>query len=163
MLALTHTTGYAILAMSCLEQPDGSWVLSREIAESAGIPRPYLAKILNALSRSGLIKTKRGYRGGVALARPAERISLMDVVEAVEGRAWMPRCLLGLRECGDERACPTHEFWKQERDKIEQTLRRITLIEVARFMHEQGDLSALTGGDAPPPPPIPPRSEASVA
>ncbi|MEX0652726.1 MAG: Rrf2 family transcriptional regulator [Phycisphaeraceae bacterium] len=133
MLALSHTVGYAILALICLEPPGGAWRGGQKIARATGVPKPYLSKILHALGRAGLIHTKRGYRGGFTLARAAEQISVMDVIEALEGRAWQPRCLLGLTDCSDERACPAHDMWTQERDRIEQHLRNLTVAEVARF------------------------------
>jgi Rrf2 family protein len=138
MLSLTQTTGYAILALTCLEGGEDQWVLSRDIATATGIPGPYLSKILHALGRSGLIRAKRGYRGGFTLARPASRISLLDVAEAVEGRNWMPQCLLGLTVCSQIRACPTHAFWKREQARIEEELRKITLAQVADFERRSG-------------------------
>ena len=86
MLCLSQTTGYAILALSCLEEGDGeNWILVKDIATCTGIPKPYLSKILHSLQGSGLIRAKRGYRGGFALARPSSRINLLEIAAAVEG------------------------------------------------------------------------------
>lgn len=131
MLSLSQTAGYSILALSCLDEEH--WLLAQDIAERTGAPKPYLSKILHALAKADVIRAKRGYRGGFRLARPAEQISLIDIVEAVEGTAWRARCLLGLETCTDERACPTHEFWKQERARIYECLARISLKDVAEF------------------------------
>ena len=133
MLALSRTSGYAISALARLQGPGGVWTLAKDIASSAEIPRAYLSTILNALARNGLIKAKRGYRGGFALAQPADKISVLQVVEAVEGRAWREGCLLGLSQCSDERACPSHAFWKTQRKKIEEFLRSLTVAQVADF------------------------------
>lgn len=138
MLALSQTTGYAILALSCLDGCQDRWVLAKDIAKCTGISLPYLSKLLHALNGSGLIRTKRGYRGGFQLAQSAPNISLLDVAEAVEGRKWLPECLLGLEECSDDRACPTHEFWKTERSRIEKELKRQTLRDVAEFERHRG-------------------------
>ncbi len=115
-------------------------MLSRQIAACTGIPGPYLSRILHTLGKSDLIRAKRGYRGGFTLSRPGERISLLDVAEAVEGRSWAPRCLLGLERCSDRRGCSTHAFWKRERARIEATLRRTTLAEVAAFERRTGGI-----------------------
>ncbi len=140
MLCLSHTTGYAVLALSCMQGPcGGRWVLAKDISKCTGIPQAYLSKILHALGGSGLIQAKRGYRGGFTLARPTDEISLMDIVEAVEGHAWKPKCLLGLDDCSDERGCPTHEFWSKERDRIESQLRQTTLKTVVEFERDRGD------------------------
>ena len=133
MLTLSRTSGYAILALARLAGPGGAWTLAKDIASSSGIPPAYLSSILNALARNGLIKAKRGYRGGFALGKPAKKISVLRVIEAVEGRAWREGCLLGLSECSDKRACPSHVFWKAQRNKIQQFLRSLTLAQVAEF------------------------------
>ncbi len=133
MLSLSRTTGYAILAMSCMGDRRGSWLLAKDIVACTRIPGPYLSRVLHALGKSGLVLTKRGYRGGFALARPRNRITLLDVIEAVEGQACQDRCVLGLTECSDERGCPVHEFWKAERVKIRAKLRRISFADVAAF------------------------------
>ena len=138
MLALSQTTGYAILALSCLEGCGERWVLARDIARCTGISLPYLSKMMHALGDSDLIEAKRGYRGGFRLARPADRITLLDVAEAVEGESWQPRCLLGLEECSVERACPTHAFWSKERLRIESELKSRTLKDVAEFERQRG-------------------------
>lgn len=138
MLSLSQTSGYAILALSCLDSTGGKPALARQIAACTGIRLPYLSKMLHALTRSGLIESKRGYRGGFQLARPAEQITLREVAEAIEGRKWLPQCLLGLEKCLDERTCPTHAFWSKQRQQIEKELTRLTLRDVAEFERKRG-------------------------
>ncbi|MHC4128187.1 MAG: RrF2 family transcriptional regulator [Planctomycetota bacterium] len=145
MLSLSQTTGYAILALSCLVEDEDRWVLSKDIAAATHIPGPYLSRVLHALGRSGLIRAKRGYRGGFALTRPASRISLLDVVEAVEGRQWRAPCLLGLTDCAQIRGCPTHAFWKRELARIERELRRTTLARVGAFQGPSAGVLARSG------------------
>ncbi len=137
MLSLSQTTGYAILALSCLRQSSGSLVLAKDVAQCTGITLPYLLKLLHAMGKAGLVVAKRGYRGGFALARPAEEISLLDVAEAVEGKAWLPNCLLGLDNCSGERQCPAHEFWEAERQRIRTKLRQISVRDVADHESKQ--------------------------
>ena len=69
----------------------------------------------------------------MTLSKPAKEISLFDLVEAIEGSRWMNRCLLGLSECSEERACPTHAFWSEQRKLIEQKLKSISLADVSEF------------------------------
>jgi Rrf2 family protein len=83
------------------------------------------------LAAAGLVVTKRGHHGGILLSRLPNQITLLQISEAIEGRAWLDRCLLGLESCSDERACPTHQFWKQSRRAIELQLRSTTLADVA--------------------------------
>ncbi len=133
MLSLSQTTGYAILALACMEGPSGSPILVRDVAKAAGIPKPYLSKLIHALAQRGLVSTKRGYKGGVVLAREPQQISLLEIAEAVEGNEWLDRCVLGLEECNDERACPMHEHWKVVRGRIRSELETIHLATVAEF------------------------------
>ena len=136
MLSLPHTVGHAILAMSCLEScSTGGWRLARDISACTGISLPYVSKILHTLGRAGLVKGKRGYRGGFALTRPAEEISLIEVASVIDARTTERRCLLGLATCSDERACPAHEIWKVRRQEVADLLTSVTIADVARFEH----------------------------
>ncbi len=137
MLPLNQTAGYAILALGMMEGPDGRPRLVREIAEATGIPKPYLSKMIHQLAARGIVETKRGYRGGVVLSRPPDRIALSEVAEAVEGKPLQARCLLGLAECTDERACPLHQFWKKTLTGVHKRLQGTTLAEAAKFECEQ--------------------------
>lgn len=130
MLSLSVTTGYAIRALMCLESGDCVPRHISDIARSTGVPRAYLAKILNTLSQQGLVQTKRGYRGGISLARSAQEISLLQIVEAVEGKAWLAECLLGMDACDILTICPTHTFWARIQQEITEELRKTTLAAV---------------------------------
>jgi len=127
MLSFSQTTGYAILALGCIGSWKGDWVVSKQIHKCTGVPIPYLRKILFALGKAGLIDAKRGYQGGFALARPADEISLLDVIRAVEHKKPGDSCLLALAGCSDATPCPMHGFWEKESAKIEAKLSRITI------------------------------------
>jgi Rrf2 family protein len=135
MLALSQTTGYAALALSCLAYDQADWLLTRQIAACTYIPPAYLSKVLHSLTGAGLLEAKRGYHGGFRLARPASEITLAHVVAAVEGEDWSERCLLGLEGCSDDRSCPTHAFWGVERERIRGRLEQVTLQQIADFEH----------------------------
>ncbi len=133
MLSLSQTAGYAILALSCMDPAREKMVLAQEIAEKTGIAKPYLSKLLYRLGRAGLITGKRGNKGGLVLARPAEEISVLNVSDAIDGEEWRHRCFIGLPHCNHDRPCPMHEFWKEERPKIEEYLRDLTLNQVFQY------------------------------
>lgn len=135
MMGFSHTLGYAIKAISCLENPGQQTVLAHEedIASKTNIPRPYLAKIINNLEKKGLISTKRGPGGGVSLAIPSDHISVLDVVEAVEGEEWFQTCMLGMDNCGASKYCPFVDLWSEIHEKIENALRKTTIAEVIHF------------------------------
>jgi Rrf2 family protein len=132
MLEFSNTSGYAILALCHVAGRGARWVLAREIAAETGIAGPYLSKILHTLVKAGLLRAKRGYRGGVALARPARQINILEVVGVIERQPRAPGCLLGLSDCSDLYACPVHRVWKVTRAQVERSLRRLTLAAVAR-------------------------------
>lgn len=135
MLCLSQTTGYAIKALSLLNGPGGAPRLLRDVAADAGVPYAYLAKRMPEIVAAGLVHSKRGHNGGLMLSRPAEEITLLEINEAIEGKKWFNACLLGHATCSDERACPTHEFWKVARVDIERRLRGTTLADV--IAHEK--------------------------
>lgn len=147
MIGFSQTTGYAIQALACLAGGGDRLVQAKEIAACTRIPGPYLSKILNTLVRAGLLRSKRGYRGGVELVRPPERICLVDIAAALEGDEWLPECLLGLGMAQDD-CCPLAEFWKETRTRIQERLKELTLRDIMRFMEERGRTLAAPCDDA---------------
>lgn len=131
MLRLSQTTGYAIKALACLAE--GDCRQTADIAHAAGVPRTYLPKIIQSLVRAGLVLARRGIGGGVTLAAPPSEISLLQVVEAVEGPHWLGDCLLGLDECTNTATCPTHDFWQRICAEITHELRRTSLNSIIHF------------------------------
>ncbi len=106
MLALTKATGYAILALGYLEcRETGTVASTREISEQFNIPGELLAKVLQRLSRQGLLRAHQGRGGGYSLSRSTEAISVGEVVEAVEGPIAITVCL----KDGGEELCDLFE------------------------------------------------------
>lgn len=143
MMCLTQTTGYAIRALGCLGGECCQPRLIRDIAARSGVTKPYLAKVFNKLASSGLIASKRGYRGGITLTRPTSQITLLEIVKAVEGERWIGPCMLGISECAATAACPTAGAWKQISGQIETVLRTTTLADIVRAMNaaKNGELA----------------------
>lgn len=138
MNALSHTTGYAIVALSFVGSSDRPLVQARDIAAATGIPKPYLSKILGALGKAGLLHTKRGIGGGVTLARPAETVTLLDVVNAIEATEESPRCFLAMSACNCQSPCPMHDFWTATTRQVRQQLQQCTLEQIARHQSQTG-------------------------
>lgn len=130
---LSQAAGYAVLALGYVAGNPGKSSLVKEISRSCEIPGPYLAKIVNALSRAKIVNTQRGVGGGVALARPPAEISLYEICTALDDPVILPRCMLGTAECSDQRACPAHQFWSAQRAKQTSFLRETTLFDIANF------------------------------
>ena len=132
---LSRSCEYALLAVWHLARNSGSeYVLIRQIAEENGISFYFLSKVLHTLTQKGILVSHRGPRGGVALARPAEEIMIIEIVEAIDGLTFRQRCITGLPRCDDENPCPLHEEWKKIREEID---RMLSAKSVAQFMTER--------------------------
>lgn len=111
-MQITRQADYAVRAMLYLSQlgPEQRASTS-QIAEQKQIPPSFLAKIVSQLSVAGLLQTSRGARGGVALARPADQISLLDVVEAIDGPILLNECVGDHSACSFGSTCPMKPVW----------------------------------------------------
>ena len=127
---LSKTSGYALHALISMESAEGRSCFVHDIAQATGIKKPYLAKIINQLVHRGFVVAKRGYRGGVSLARPASEITLLEIVQAIEGEGWSRPCLFGLEDCRAQASCPAHALWQETREKIDHALRVTTLAQI---------------------------------
>jgi Rrf2 family iron-sulfur cluster assembly transcriptional regulator len=132
-MIFSRTSQYAIQALIYLAaQPSGKRELNREIAQNLGVPSPYLAKILQDLSRGKLLHSSRGRSGGFSLRPGAEMTSLLDIVLMMESPRADRECLLGLKACNDETACPLHRKWKPIKKEILARLGKVTLVSLAQ-------------------------------
>ena len=119
---ITRKTDYAIRCVLYLAQRYGSTVMVNEIAHEKEIPKSFLAKILQTLAKAGIVKSLRGMRGGFVLARKPSDISLLDVVEAMEGTVSMNVCAVDKKMCGFSSTCTVHPVWIDIRKGIEERL-----------------------------------------
>ena len=123
-------TRYALHAVTVLARV-GGLVRNSELAAHLSISLPMVAKIQNRLVQAGLVRSRPGPGGGYALARPAERIRLMDVIALTEGEDWGRDCMLGQPRCDDTNPCAMHNAWHKLRDKILAMLNDRTVAEMA--------------------------------
>lgn len=111
-MEITQQADYAVRAILDLAlQPAGERVSSDEIARRQNIPPAFLTKICARLAAEGLVITQRGVNGGVKLARSPEQITLLDVVEAIDGPITLNRCARHPGECSRDRTCAVHPIW----------------------------------------------------
>ncbi len=130
---LSQAVGYASTALGYVAAAGGKPVLVKEMAAACEIPAPYLSKIINQLARSGLVNTQRGVGGGVTLARSARDITIYDLCIALDDPIVQRRCMLGIAECSDERACPAHRFNLEQREKQLAFLKGTSVADIAAF------------------------------
>lgn len=158
MLSLAQSVGYAVRALACMESDLCKSSFTKDIAACSQVPSAYLAKIFKRLVDAGILESKRGWSGGTKLARPPEEISLLEIASALEGEDFLKGCLLGETYCSDDRACPTHFFWKAERARIEKELRSKSLAEVIEFEKARMASGKRAQAPAPPTSPKPPNA-----
>ncbi len=122
---------YAIRCLVYLTERDEP-VLIREISEVTGIPHPYLAKIVNDLTRKGFVISQRGIGGGIALAKKPESISICEICIAFDDPFLKQQCLIGMPDCSDETGCVFHPFWSKQKEKITKFLSTNTIDKIAK-------------------------------
>lgn len=133
-MQITRQADYALRAMLYLANEDER-VSTSKIAATKKIPSSFLAKIISQLSIAGLIHTSRGAGGGVSLARKPEDISLLDVVEAIDGPISLNECTSDPSLCSFGESCPIHEVWCETQKEMVRKLKASTfdkLIEIEK-------------------------------
>lgn len=105
LLKVSEAASLALHATAVMAGAHGERVTARRMASALGVSEAHLSKVLQRLTRAGLVRGTRGPRGGFRLTRPARQISLREVYEAVEGSLKVEHCLLGVSVCG-QRKCP---------------------------------------------------------
>ncbi len=100
------------------------------IAAEQDVPLPFLAKIISQLAVKGIVDAMRGASGGVRLARPAEDISLLEVVEAIDGPLTLNRCVLSPSSCKFSGTCPMHEIWLEVREDLVAKLSSVSIADL---------------------------------
>lgn len=124
---LTQTVEYALRAMVCLADQFESPQTRAELVEKTRVPSAYLAKVMRGLHRAGLVHAQRGPRGGFSLARPPERIPLIDVVNAVEPIPRIRSCPLGIH---GSRLCALHRRLDAALEAFELSFAQTTLADI---------------------------------
>jgi Rrf2 family protein len=130
-MQITRQADYALRAMLYLSQLEPSRrAATSQIAKEQHIPPSFLAKIISQLSIAGLIHTSRGARGGVSLARSPEAISILEVVEAIDGPIALNECSQTPGGCpyGDD--CPLRSLWCGTQNELVEKLRKTTFASV---------------------------------
>jgi Rrf2 family protein len=125
----SQTVEYALRAVVHLAYVAPAACTTAQIAEATQVQKDYLAKILQRLAREGIVKTQRGVGGGVTLALSPEKLTILDVVNAVEPIVRIKVCPLGLKTHG-LRLCPLHKRLDAALAMVEEAFRSTTLAEV---------------------------------
>jgi Rrf2 family protein len=132
-MLLNRATDYGMRVMVDLaSQPVATKAVAGEIAERQQIRPAFLSKVLVRLSQANLVRTCRGATGGAHLARPPEKINLLEVVEAMQGAIVLNDCNIEYPPCPLKETCRMTPIWREAKDNLEGLLRRTTLVNVHR-------------------------------
>jgi Rrf2 family protein len=136
-MEITREADYAVRCVLYLSSGGGSLTMMDEIAAEMRIPRAFLAKILQKLTKAGITKSIRGPRGGVQMVKDPSTITLLDVVEAIDGPLTMNRCGIDKHSCIHSPTCTVHPFWLRLREIVADYLQSV---DFAR-LRDQGRLT----------------------
>jgi Rrf2 family protein len=124
----SQTAEYALRAVVYLASQEGAAQTTQQIAEATRVPAGYLSKVMQSLTRAGLVHSQRGLHGGFTLAHPTDELTVLDVIEAVDPIRRIRSCPLGIK--GHTSLCPLHRRLDQAMALVENALRKSTIAEL---------------------------------
>jgi Rrf2 family iron-sulfur cluster assembly transcriptional regulator len=134
-MILSKTCDYGLrAALYVATRSDREYVSIGEISKKLNISFHFLTKILQILTEKNLMISYRGPKGGVKLTRPADTITLLDIIIAIEGADFFEKCLLGLEKCKEDNPCPLHQNWAPLRRQLKNLFQKNTLGEIAGML-----------------------------
>lgn len=132
-MQLTREGDYGIRSVLFLaRQPYKKIIFVSEIAEEYKIPRSFLAKILQKLVKAKIVRSYRGVKGGFSLAKSSKEVTVLEVLEAIEGKLALNLCLDRRKKCVFSKQCPVHHVWAKAQLKFTEVLRKANFDELAR-------------------------------
>ncbi len=128
MFRLNRLTDYAVVVLSQMSLDRRGLSSAQQIAHATGVPLPTVAKVLNVLTREGLVESHRGAAGGYALSRPASQISVAQIIQALEGPIALAACVDSAAGCCEvEHHCPMRGSWDKVNEAIRGALESVSL------------------------------------
>jgi len=136
MLRITRETDYGIVLMTALAltEPFGESLSATALAKQCQLPLPMVSKILKALTQASLLVSQRGAHGGYSLARPAANVSVVDIIEALEGPIAITECSSDDPQlCAYHQQCSVSSHWNRINEAIRAALQNISLQEMSQL------------------------------
>jgi FeS assembly SUF system regulator len=132
MFRLNRLTDYGVVVLTQMSRDPNDLRTAPQISQGTGVPLPTVAKLLNALAHEDLIQSHRGAAGGYTLKRPAEEISVAEIIQALEGPIALTACVEGSEDdCGVAALCPMRGNWDRVNKAIYGALSDVTLADMA--------------------------------
>ncbi len=149
MIRMSKLTDYAIVLLAHLAR-DERTLTAQALSARSRVPLPTVSKLCKELSRAGLLQSHRGRHGGYSLTRPPERISVAEVVEALEGPISLTECgSPGAEPCSIEPSCIAKGTWDPVSRAVQTALRALPLSEIGPFRLGRGAPAAVLPASAP--------------
>jgi Rrf2 family protein len=137
-MIFSSATEYAIRGLSELAgRNSAAPIMLDDLVAGTSLPRDFVAKIFQKLVRAGILKSAKGRGGGFTLARPQHDVTLLNIVEAIEGPQLMDRCVVGLEQCNDSMPCSQHDLYKPIRQRLKDYLHTTTLADMAASLRSK--------------------------
>jgi Rrf2 family protein len=131
-MQLTRAADYAVRVMIHLAaRPTGERVSLPALAAATDAPDSFLSKVLQALSRAGLITSRRGQSGGFQISPPGRAASMCAVIEAIDGPICLNVCLVSGKSCHRKARCPAHPVWEQAQMAMLEVLSKAMIADLA--------------------------------
>ncbi|MDD3762662.1 MAG: SUF system Fe-S cluster assembly regulator [Nevskiales bacterium] len=131
MLKLSKLADYATVLLTVMARDPGRTLSGQELAERTGIPAPTVSKLLKQLSHGGLLLSLRGAHGGYRLARAPDRISVAEIIAALEGPISVTECAGHDGDCSLESDCGARANWRLINSAIRSALEAVSLAQMA--------------------------------
>jgi Rrf2 family protein len=136
-MEITRQTDYAIRCVLYLsKKQDRPIVAVEEISGEMAIPRSFLSKIVQRLTKAGILASFRGMSGGFRLARKPSAITLLDVIEAMQGSVASNKCAIDTMQCGLSCTCIVHPVWVALKKRTEDYLRKVNFANLGKGARE---------------------------
>jgi Rrf2 family transcriptional regulator, iron-sulfur cluster assembly transcription factor len=132
-MQISRAGEYGVLGLLYLvREASDRTIMIESVSRDEAIPKSFLAKIFQDLVRAGILRSQRGAGGGFGLARPAEQISVLEIIEAIDGRIALQRCLGDEPNCERQEGCALCVLFEQAQDRLKEVFAQTSLADLAR-------------------------------
>ena len=131
---LSNSSKYALKAVLylALHTDENNKMMVKDISERINLPKAYIAKLLQELSKRKIISSTRGPKGGFYVTPSNKNETVMQIIEVIDGKKRMETCMLGLEDCNEQKPCPIHRLISPSRSKMIALLENKTINDLAK-------------------------------
>ncbi|NNE03414.1 MAG: Rrf2 family transcriptional regulator [Eudoraea sp.] len=136
---LSNSSKYALKAVLYLTQHsnENKKLMVKEISEAVDVPKAYLAKLLQELSKNSLISATKGPKGGYFITPENKQLRLFSIIEVIDGLKRIEMCVLGLEQCNEHAPCPLHRYVSAPKSELLDTFKKMTLQQLCDDIAQQ--------------------------